>query len=107
MGWKEWPYWLKGGIFSISLIILLMLVLLPLGRDCQGHLCIVSLPYSQYPIIVVWLILGSISLKASNYWILAGNDKTIYAIVFIIPIVLYFIIGAFIGWIVGKIKSKQ
>ena len=80
MGWKEWSYWLKGGIIFLVLGDLLLLIyisaLMGLSRSMG------SAPISLYSIFLILLSILVVSL-------------------------ISFLFGAFIGWIVWKIKSRK
>lgn len=74
MGWKDWPYWLKGGIIGGGIGFVLSLL-------------------SSFSIIIRGLVFGG--------W------PDIELIWFDLLLILStFIVGAVIGWIYGKIKSK-
>ncbi len=108
MGWKDWwktkPYWLKGGIiFPLIILILWGIIaileianIIPRGEG--GTTIWMPLMFSM-PIVVLYGIFG-------------GNlDTRITAPLFIfftlLTILEIFLIGAFIGWIYGKIKSRS
>ena len=78
MGWKNWPYWLRGGLIGIIVGI----ILLSIGERT-------SLP-----------IEGNIFSSASY-----ADGPFLYIVIF--ALIIFFIIGAIIGLIVGKIKSKR
>ena len=83
MKWKDISYWLKGGLIAMGLYLLSLF---------ENRIAI----YLSYPII-------------SIYFALTGESGAIYNFVpFIISsIIFYFIIGALIGLIISKIKSKK
>ena len=82
MSWKNWPSWLKGGLIGVIIYIIYYLIVLftIYARDEQGK-----------------LIIG-IAMSWFGPMFVAG---------FIINISLIFLIGAFIGWLYGKIKAKK
>jgi len=90
MGWKNWPYWLKGGlIFEIVLLIQIILT----------YLC---------------LITGFIHGDAANCLVFAISPGLLFTKIvdgIIIPIVVnlvvYFTIGTLIGFLFGKLKKKK
>jgi len=55
MGFKDWPYWLKGGIISILLIILISIILIPFGSP-DGELF--NFPYWSYTLTGPAFFLG-------------------------------------------------
>ena len=103
MGWKNWSYWLRGGIVFDLLVIIIFLLL-----------------------YVLWLIIGGSGIYSLMnlilfplYWIFQVTRPVTFLEVFvfgsflpnfqgiIILLTIYFIIGAIIGWIVGKIKKRK
>jgi hypothetical protein len=94
MGWKKFPTWLKGGIilgvisllYSIFFNIALQLgFVLPLFFFMEWPMRLASLLFGWGDLIMGW--------------------RGYFASLVFMPI-LYFIIGAIVGWIIGKIKSK-
>lgn len=76
MAWKNWSYWLKGGIIGIILIIVLILV----------------------------MVFTPLDLKPS----LIATNSDAYQTIAVVPLLLieWFVYGALIGWIYGKIKQR-
>jgi hypothetical protein len=94
MGWKEWPYWLKGGIIlgGISLLYsILFNVVIQLGFTLPLFF------FMEWPIRLASLIFG--------WGDLVMGWRGYFASLIFMP-VLYFILGAIIGLIIGKIKAK-
>ena len=99
MGWKNWSSWLKGGIISIIITIIIsgFSWILFINNIIKDDTLIYTMPD-------IFLILLSIGLSPP------GNlSVIIYSILVIIPIGLFFrfLLGAIIGWIIGKRKAKQ
>jgi len=93
MGWKDWSYWLKGGIIGlvISLLITLSTMFMPvycIGLSQDGTGCV-----------------SPTGIDAWKYNFNSLFDDTFGII--ILFIVSLFIIGAIIGWIYGKIKQRK
>ena len=79
MGWKDWPYWLKGGI------ILLILS---------------SIFFVYGPILLIASIsLDREDINALEDKLLPGNDFLFFVIVALIELVIIFFIEALIGFI--------
>ena len=91
MGWKERPYWLKGGIIIILFYILIGIVFsiydFATFDDFKGFF---TFMYFVGPGSFIFGIDGPMEFITS----------------FIFTIAIYFIIGAIIGWIYGKIKNR-
>ncbi len=123
MGWKDWPYWLKGGtifslVFSIFYLIFFGINLTSsLGGLSENN----TGSFSLGPFLWSLLYLLFRGIDALFYNIFIRSDfqynvcrwfsscATHYQSVltdFFIVLIIYFIIGAVIGWIYGKIKSK-
>jgi hypothetical protein len=102
MAWKDWPYWLRGGIIGIIVMIsyavlgwvVTRIMLLTIGDIPKG------LPDIMYMIGSTPDFLAMIVCK--GYCI--GEEGM--AGIITAPI-SWFIDGAIIGFIVGKIKSKN
>jgi len=101
MGWKKWPYWLKGGIISVGIAILSTLVLIPFGTPESGWFSYYSIPMfiGAMPLVVLLaLISGMNDYAISNAF---PGAFLLYAAI------TYFLVGALVGLIYGKIKSKR
>jgi len=89
--------WLKGGL--IGLIILLIIVLIDFSAGCKfgrniGEGCGILLMLASFPLFSLTKNLFS----AGYSW---------YFGTIMLTGILYFIIGAIIGFIIGKIKEKK
>ena len=96
MGWKDWPYWLKGGII-VSVFALIfrlagsMFLLFDSSNIFERILSYISF-FLGYPF----------GIPLAN---ILNTGITI--IDFILFLIFYSLIGALIGWIYGKIKSRK
>lgn len=96
MGWKEWSYWLKGGLI-LSIIALVfrltggMFELFPSSNPLEKFLGSASF-FFGYPFGIPLANLFNTGIVIIDITIFLG---------------IYFIIGAFIGWIYGKIKNRK
>jgi len=82
--------WIKGGLIGAVLFILLFIISIPLSGGYYGM-------YLALPIITL------LRLLTGNFEFNSGE----MVILIISSVSFYFIIGAIIGLIVGKIKSKN
>lgn len=89
MGWKNLPYWLRGGI--IAIIIFIILVVITSISDRQG---------TSHPGALIIPLLPGLALTNHTLY---RSDLLINGF---ISLIIYFIIGALIGFIIGKIKNK-
>ena len=90
--WKHGGYWLKGGILGIvSGIISILLALI-----FESFLML------SFPVIVIVMIVFSCAPHSQT----CSGANPIIAL-FILGILYWFLIGAFIGWIYGKVKNRS
>ena len=105
MGWKDWSSWLKGGIivtilYAIySIISVLISILFP--KLISGSSLIENLIFFPQ-VLGMYLVI----FKSGFNFIESKLSFTQYFEIFIIGIIFYFLIGAVIGWIFGKMKKK-
>jgi len=98
MGWKNWPYWLKGGIIVsiLYLIIGLILIKYPCGDTMSGGQC---WDFTMLFILISYSLLGILYRL--------GIDPQSKYLVLIATFLVYFVIGSIIGWIYAIIKSRR
>ena len=95
MGLKNWPAWLKGGIIGAIISLLVSLsyfFLIQLGFGVPTFFLF------ELPIKVASFIFG---------WGQVLTGLRVYVSALIFSPIFYFIIGALIGLIISKIKSKK
>ncbi|MBI2631989.1 hypothetical protein HYW75_03225 [Candidatus Pacearchaeota archaeon] len=90
MGWKNWPYWLKGGVIGIIFIYLILLLGIFNILNENSFLYILLLP----ALVVFFYFPYTFNLGGYEWQFITYS---IYGL----------IIGALIGWIYGKIKKKK
>ncbi len=106
MGWKNWSYWVKGGI------ILGLIYFIPLLIQLLSNLVFCHYLIEECKLIYGANIFAIYSLPNKIYLSLTFIDTipSLY-VGLIIRLIIYFIfafiIGALIGWIYGKIKQKK
>jgi K+-sensing histidine kinase KdpD len=93
MGWSEWPAWVKGGVIAVVIeLILFILLLLLESLRIDTSLWIVAFPVS----FILWgFVFGD---NMTPFW---------FYLSYPLSVILWFIIGAIIGFIIGKIKSRN
>jgi hypothetical protein len=89
MSFKNWTYWLKGGIIGVItyLVVYIASFIIPSGGDPPGN-------------ILSWIIL----LIAFPTFSLKLNQLSPSVFMLMILPIYFFIFGAIIGWVIGKIK---
>lgn len=100
MGWKDWSYWLKGGVIALIIQILFFLIDSLNGSFLDTRISL--------PLIIIWILMGSLNLSFGCYnkGVITLSNCTSYIIVsFILNLLLYFLVGALIGWIIGKVRK--
>ena len=116
MNWKELPYWLKGiissfGVFFIQLIYQFIdEVFNGVSRSSPGF-------FQEFFINQIWNIFMPVYLISHDYGFFINslfinrnthlweNSPTLVGIILVFAV--YICIGAFLGWLYGKIKSKK
>ena len=92
--------WLKGGLIGLGLFLAFFLILSPfhfescafnrtLGEECN------SISYNNFLLFPLWFLVENIF------------GQEIYWLTFLTSLISYFILGALIGYIPGKIKQKK
>jgi hypothetical protein len=106
---KNWPYWLKGGVITATIGFFLVVIHLTIHSSVFfNHTEYPILLFFSYPGILLALALSS-NFGCPLFW--SDNNhfycyplENISAVIF--SVVVYFILGMIIGWIVGKIKNR-
>ena len=115
---KSKSYWLRGGITSLGIVTIMFLI--PFIFDkLVGNLTVkhylyeiiyIPLLFISLPLIMLLSYLGfftdSIFHTGAGYMSLQSYPIG-QVITFIIAIAYYFLIGALIGLVIGKMKSKK
>ncbi len=91
MGWKDWPYWKKGGLIGLFVYLLLMIIL----RFAPSILYMFIFLFAFIQI----KIFPAISHSQLRFMYIVG-------MVLLATPLGYLIIGGLIGLVVGKIKSS-
>lgn len=91
MGWKDWSYWLKGGIIG-SIAGLPLSILNFACAWAERGIC---QPINFIPRIFEQLLSG-----------LTGSGGS-YFVFFISGLFYYALLGILIGWVYGKIKNRN
>ena len=101
MGWKEWPQWVRKGIKCALLpfVVILSLLIVRLFNPCgpNSSMCGTE-SYFVATIFSFGLLFKIFELNVPTF--------LVWPLVILLPIIIWFTIGAVIGWIIGKIKSK-
>ena len=105
MGWKDLSYWLKGGLLvSLTYCILSILLFSKIMS---------SMTWTFYYFLsnpIYWIYSYLLKINDPLWQIIKFNPESpmsLYFYYLIVGIIFYFISGAIIGWIYGKIKDKS
>ncbi len=105
MEWEDKSYAKKGGIIAITIYFIGFVVISLLGMNGQNMQIVGISTFLGFsiPLFSGWLVTcgGYFLENCSN-----NPNFLVLIIVGIVMTVVYFLIGALIGWIVGKIKKK-
>lgn len=93
---KSKPYWLKGGIIGVGLYVILSIIAF---SSPMRELANIGDALSVFGYVFVKIFV--------NIFSGIGRGYGAFLLVIIFSSVIYFIIGAFVGWVIGKIKSKK
>lgn len=108
MFYKNWPYWLKGGIISIITMVILMGLAywLPVwfSINIDISFLLAFLVFAPTAILASLVGLGG-CFNMDGPCSLGGGDSA-FIIMIILNMAGYFIVGAIIGLIYGKIKRR-
>ncbi len=105
---KQKRYWLRGGITLIIVVGLSMLILFflfptPPEADAWAR----AFPVWEVPLYYGMFLWDIVTYYAHIYtnWLWDSQLGALFQ--WIIPISTYFIVGAILGWIYGKIKNRN
>ena len=113
MGWKEWPYWLKGGIIVTIFGLIMIGLLFFQSSDNEYSLMnkllkpvqIVGEPISDFFFFIFCDTSGD--CMEGPCTVCNGVGGEISEVLTVLSILaIYFLIGALIGFILYKVKSK-
>ncbi|OGZ78174.1 MAG: hypothetical protein A2358_02385 [Candidatus Staskawiczbacteria bacterium RIFOXYB1_FULL_37_44] len=105
MFYKNWPYWLKGGIILDLLIIIAFLIYR--FFSIFSSLLILEILFPSTLLIRELSIKCFLAGYMGDRSICPISLQTFQIILLISSIIFYFIVGAIIGLIYGKIKNKS
>ena len=98
MSWRDKPYWLKGGIYFLCVVLfilgldyLLEYVIFQSAGD-MGTLPMWIVTMISFPILLLFFF---------------TQDSPWLILTIILEIIYLFLIGTIIGWIIGKIKMAR
>ena len=114
MAWKNLASWLKGGIIGGVIVLIMGLIIrlffdinIPILDGIIFLFIIIQIFLVGFP--VGYVLLKPLGIPESNFIISHGEG--LFPILnlggILLGVILWFIIGALIGWFIGLIKSKN
>jgi hypothetical protein len=119
MDWKKCPYWLKGGIISVSILLLIYLFISFIKIIMNGGKCSADFfpaPSASLRYCFSGLVIGLIALIPLTLLrlIFIWNKELMNSFfemgtfwLTVISLVFWFLLGALIGFLYGRIKEKN
>jgi hypothetical protein len=102
MNWKDRSYAKKGALVAggISIVGIFIAIININHGSSLGLITIFAIPFALFG-----LLFGLFSVFGCDFY--ESVCPAEHALGFIVTLIVYSLIGAFIGWIVGKIKNKS
>lgn len=108
MSWKNWPYWLKGGVIGAGVTILLLA-----SFKLHQYLYFEKQYFNSFLYYVILSIFFINLIREPLYFFehifnietFGFNGPTMFGTILIL--LIYFLIGALIGLVYSKIRSKK
>ena len=99
MGWSDWPAWVKGGVIFSGIYIIFILAIFTE---------IIHYDPFEWVLFPSYMLLDLFIIPLPFSFLMDSIDGLIlyFIINMILSGIFYFLIGALIGFIVGKIKSS-
>ncbi|MFA5856090.1 MAG: hypothetical protein WC867_01930 [Candidatus Pacearchaeota archaeon] len=96
--------WFKGGLIGIGIGVILLILYELCNYYCTEFGCLGCLIFSFYSLILL------LPFRPIINSFLSGEEGRILLNTYFFPIyyiLLHILIGVFIGWLIGKIKSRK
>ena len=107
MGWKNWPYWVRGGGIAVLYVILYFLV-----QNITQLNKVILIVF--FPLLIIYFLIFAVVITYSGGVLIDSTQvdlqqvNTLGAIILnVLLFIVFFILGALIGFIIGKIKSRK
>ncbi len=101
MAWKDLPAWLKGGIIGFGIIFSIFIINMGLDAVVRGRAPF----YGEFSMVFFYMAslpFDNIAIMLDNPPLTGISAAWVYSL---IVFAIYFVVGAGIGWIVGKIRG--
>lgn len=99
--WKNWPYWLRGGVIGGGVTLLYVLLVYSCDYTTSG--------YSSLDCGLTFLVFGPIYpiFLLGVFFVGTLDIPSPFETLMMISVVAWLIIGALIGLLVGYLKSRK
>lgn len=98
---KSWPYWLRGGVLGVIVVLFAITYMVATGST-PGFLIPIVLP-----VILVLGVLGLFAFYSGSASFAGSINNSEPLILMVSLFLIWFIIGAVIGAIFGGIKNRK
>ena len=116
MGWRNWPSWLKGGMMLVIIFIILVLIQgIVFGKwtkDFASYSQFISIELlTQFPGDIALMSIPNyveckyepgVSIDINS----CPNINLLNLLPYLSTLIIYFILGSIIGFVIGKIKNR-
>jgi len=107
MGWKDLPYWLKGGLIGVIVAFFSSLIVQLVELNNLGIIREIF-AWLNLPGLIIAAFTGFFRIDFfGGFGSTPAETLKSIIVVFIFNVLFYFLIGALVGAIVGKVKSKN
>ena len=106
MNFKKWPYWVRGGILFTLVGIIACKIFLFDNAPSSPPTGIADIAFTLLFAPVVVAATVAFSLGAGSTVFIPSLTLAGYFITILLSLAIYFVLGAILGWLYGKIKKK-
>jgi len=111
MFWKNWPYWLKGGMRGAMWGLIFAIIFFFMARNGGGFMnfgfAAAMIMLAFLPTFLFFMVFSVNIFDVFNALDRQHASPELILLLGLIATIIYFIIGAIIGLIYGKIKNKK
>jgi|GEM_PF-1248674 len=109
MHWKRWPYWARGGIIAVFFLLLLWTLGVSFGTSLLSSFTVppVLLPLLATSRGIEPLFSCTVSWSPARPDCQGITELVVQALVWLIVFGLYMGVGACIGFLYGKLKTRK
>src|SRR3989344_5636060 len=104
MKWSKWPYWVRGGVIGIVIVVLFFSLFYSCTlREAPGP----GSGWECFPFLLFSPLLpGAMLYDILGGEIISRTPSHFYWVTFVASVIIWFAIGAFVAFLYGKIKNR-